>query len=76
MQRRKFSVVAECAAAVWPPAARAQQPEGGARMGVLMSLAADDPEGRGMSAAFVQGMSQLGWNQGSNLHIRMALGGG
>ena len=43
-----------------------------------MSLAANDPEGRGMSTAFVQGMSQLGWNQGSNLHIewRWAAGDG
>ena len=76
-KRRDFIAVLG-GAAVMPFAARAQQPEQVRRIGVLMSLAANDPEGRGMSAAFVQGMSQLGWNQGSNLHIewRWAAGDG
>ena len=34
------------AAAMWPIPARAQQPERMRRIGVLMHLAADDPEGQ------------------------------
>jgi hypothetical protein len=39
-------------AAAWPLAARAQQPERVRRIGVLMSLAADDPKGQARLAAF------------------------
>jgi putative tryptophan/tyrosine transport system substrate-binding protein len=38
-------------AVVWPLAARAQQPERMRRIGVLMHLAADDPEGQTRHAA-------------------------
>jgi putative ABC transport system substrate-binding protein len=39
-------------AAAWPLAARAQQGERTRRFGVLMSLAAHDPEGRTRLGAF------------------------
>jgi hypothetical protein len=42
-------------AAAWPLAARAQQPERIRRIGVLISTAADDPEGQARIAAFRQG---------------------
>jgi putative ABC transport system substrate-binding protein len=57
------------AAAVWPLAARAQQGERMRRIGVLMTLAADDPEGQARLTAFVQGLQELGWTDGRNVRI-------
>ena len=69
MQRRKFITLLGGAAAGWPLAARAQQPERVRRIGVLMYLAADDPEGQARLAAFTQALKQLGWSDGRNLRI-------
>jgi len=50
------------AAAAWPLAARAQQGERVRRIGVLMNLAADDPEALARLAAFHQGLQErAGW---------------
>ena len=57
------------AAAMWPLAARAQPGERMRRIGVLMNLAADDPEGQTRLVAFVQGLQQLGWTVGRNMRI-------
>src|SRR5262249_23118791 len=56
-------------AAAWPLAARAQQPERMRRMGALMDLAADDPEGQSRLAAFLQGLQEAGWAVGRNVTI-------
>ena len=69
MRRREFIVLLGGAAAAWPLAARAQQPERMRRIGVLMSRAADDPQAQARLAAFQQALQQLGWNDGRNVRI-------
>jgi ABC-type uncharacterized transport system substrate-binding protein len=67
--RRKFLATLGAAATAWPLAARSQQPERMRRVGVLMNLAADDPEGQTRIVAFVQGLQQSGWTDGRNIRI-------
>jgi ABC-type uncharacterized transport system substrate-binding protein len=75
--RRKFLATLGGAAVTWPLAARAQQPERMRRIGVLMNLATDDPEGQARFAAFLLGLRELGWSDGRNVRIdtRWAAGG-
>jgi len=73
--RRKF-LATLCGAAAWPLAARAQQGSAIKRIGVLMNVAADDPEGQARIVAFVQGLQQLGWSDGRNVQIDIRWGGG
>ena len=75
MKRREFITLLGGAAA-WPLAARAQQGERVRRIGVLMSLAADDPEGQARLAAFLQGLQQLGWTDRPQRADRYSLGRG
>ena len=67
--RRDFITLLGGAAAAWPLAARAQQPERMRRIGVLMPLAADDPVGQARLGAFQQGLQQSGWTDGHNVRI-------
>ena len=69
MKRRHFITLLGGAAAAWPLAVRAQQGERVRRIGVLQSLAADDPEGQARLAAFAQGLQQSGWTIGRNVQI-------
>ena len=39
------------------------------RIGVLMSLAENDPKGQARIAAFLEGLQQLGWTDGRNVRI-------
>jgi len=68
MRRREFITLVGGAAA-WPLAASAQQGERMRRIGVLMNLPADDAEGQGRIAAFLQELQQLGWTDGRNVLI-------
>jgi putative ABC transport system substrate-binding protein len=68
-RRRDFITLLGGAAAAWPLAARAQQPNRMRRLGVMMYLAADDPEAIARVGAFLQGLQQLGWTLGQNLRI-------
>jgi putative tryptophan/tyrosine transport system substrate-binding protein len=76
MRRREFITLIGGAAAAWPLAAGAQQPERVRRIGVLMAQAADDPDGRARLAAFLQTLRDLGWIDGRNLRLDYRWGGG
>ena len=69
MKRRAFITLLGGGVVAWPLAARAQQPERIPLIGVLISTAADDPEGQARIAAFRQGLQELGWTEGRNVRI-------
>src|SRR6516225_8740417 len=69
MKRREFIGFAGIAAAAWPLAARAQQPQQMRRIGVLMGWNERDQEAQSNLAAFVQELQQLGWTDGRNIRI-------
>ena len=76
MQRRQFIALLGGTAAAWPLDARAQG-ERVRRVGMLLPATADDSEYPILVRAFVQGLHQLGWTDGSNIRIdiRWARGG-
>jgi putative ABC transport system substrate-binding protein len=74
IKRRDFITLIGGAAAAWPLAARAQQPERMRRIGVLLSPAADDLEYQGRIAAFQQTLQQLGWTDARNVRIDIRWG--
>ena len=75
MKRREFITLLG-GAAVWPLAARAQQPERMRRIGVLTPYPADEPEGRARLTAFAQALQQSGWAVGQNVQIDYRWGDG
>jgi putative ABC transport system substrate-binding protein len=69
LRRRQFITLLGGAAAAWPLAARAQQPERMHRIGVLLPAAADDAIFQARLAAFHQALALLGWIIGRNVRI-------
>jgi putative ABC transport system substrate-binding protein len=67
--RRTFISLLGATAAACPLAARAQQGERLRRIGVLMSTAAGDAEGRARIAAFLDELQKLGWIDGRSARI-------
>jgi ABC-type uncharacterized transport system substrate-binding protein len=74
-KRREFITLLGGAAA-WPLSARAQQGERVRRIGVVMNFAADDSAGQARLTAFLQGLQQVGWTDGRNVHIDLRWGAG
>jgi ABC-type uncharacterized transport system substrate-binding protein len=68
VKRRTFITLLGGAAA-WPLAARAQQPAGTQRVGMLINLSETDLEAQRLVKAFREGLIQLGWVDGRNLRI-------
>ena len=69
MQRREFITLLGGAAAMWPLAVRAQQPEHTRRIGVLLPAVAGDTYFQARVEAFLQALALLGWTIGRNLSI-------
>ncbi len=76
MRRRDFIKVIAVSGAAWPLAARSQKSSSVRRVSVLMSTASDDSRGQAESAAFAQGLQQMGWEIGSNIRIDYRWGSG
>jgi putative tryptophan/tyrosine transport system substrate-binding protein len=75
MKRREFMILLGAAAAAWPLAAGAQQPDRVRRVGVLMGIA-DDFEGQARIAVFRQALQALGWSEGRNVQFIYRWSGG
>ena len=69
LKRREFITLLGGAAAAWPLAARAQQPDQVRRIGVLMSVPENDPEAQAWLGTFSEGLQQLGWTAGRNIRL-------
>src|SRR5262249_61664165 len=76
VKRREFITLLGRATAAWSGAAGAQQGERVRRIGVLVSLAANDAQGQARRAAFLQGLQQLGWIDARNVRIDTRWGAG
>jgi putative tryptophan/tyrosine transport system substrate-binding protein len=77
MRRRQFIAALGGAVAAWPSLSRAQQGDHRARqVGVLMNVVPDDPSGDSDVAAFRQGLDELGWIDGRNIHVHLRWPGG
>src|SRR5215475_10966131 len=73
MRRREFITLLGGAVAVWPIAARAQQP----KPPLIGFMGESTPEGqRQWVAAFVQRLSERGWTEGRNITIEYRWAGG
>jgi putative tryptophan/tyrosine transport system substrate-binding protein len=69
MNRREF-IAGLGSVAVLPLAARAQQPSDRMRrIGVLINIDENDPEGKAMLSGLTQGLAELGWTDGRNLRM-------
>ena len=75
MKRREFIALVGGAAA-WPLAARAQQPPGVRRAGVLMGLSASDTDASRWISAFQKTLQNSGWTDGRNVKIDYRWGTG
>ena len=76
MRRRDFMKLIAGSAVSWPLDTLAQQSQRMRRIGVLMNLAAEDPEGQDHLKAFVQGLQKQGWIEGRNVRVDTCWGAG
>ena len=76
MDRRTFIGSVAGGLLAVPLAARAQQDARTRRIGILMGIAENDPEGQARVAAFRQGLQDLKWVEGRNIRIDIRWGTG
>jgi putative ABC transport system substrate-binding protein len=69
MRRRKFITLIGGAAAAWPLAASAQQPERMRRIGIVTSVLETDADAQARYAVLRQALQQLGWTEGRNIQF-------
>ena len=69
MNRRYFVTLLSGTVAAWPIAARAQQPTGMRRLGVLLADVEGDPPAVAELAAFEKALRDFGWADGRNIRI-------
>jgi putative ABC transport system substrate-binding protein len=70
LKRREFiTLLGGAAAAAWPIASPAQQPEGMRHIGVLMGLSENDPETKARLVKLRQELERLGWVEGRDVRI-------
>ena len=75
MRRRAFITLLGGAAAGWPLAASAQQPERVRRIGVLIGYLEQDDDARKRIAALLRALQTLGWVEGRNIHVTYGYAG-
>ena len=71
MRRREFIALLGGMATAWPLAAHAQNLDRIRRIAALIPLAIEDPISQARVSAFMQGLEQLGWADGRNIHIEI-----
>jgi putative ABC transport system substrate-binding protein len=76
MKRREFISLVGGAAAAWPLAAQAQQPDRIRLIGILMGYAESDQFGQSLIAAFRSAVAKMGWTEGRNFRIEIRWGAG
>jgi putative ABC transport system substrate-binding protein len=69
VKRREFIRLVGGGAAAWPLSARAQKAELVRRIALFMNLPEEDDWSKRCIAAFQQGLAELGWIEGHNIHI-------
>ena len=75
MRRRDFFKATAAVTTTWPLALRAEQSERMRRIGVLMNPEPNEDSQAALSA-FVRGLRELGWTDGSNVRIETRWAGG
>jgi putative tryptophan/tyrosine transport system substrate-binding protein len=75
MKRRHF-ITLVAGATIWSVQSLAQDRGGVRRVGILMDLAENDPEGRARVASLLLGLTQIGWKNGGNLSVETRWGAG
>jgi len=76
LKQREFITLLGGAAAAWLLAARAQQGDRMRRIGFLVHLAENDPEGQACLTALVQRLKELGWTNDRNVRLDIRWGAG
>src|SRR5262245_53335318 len=76
MNQRELIGLIACTTVGWPMAATAQQVDKPRRVGVLMDVAENDPEGQARLTAFRSELSRLGWSSTGNPVVDVRWGAG